>query len=423
MFTFNCTTAAPNSTIRGAALLIADSTGVSISGSTFHANTVRRTTGTAAFGGAVAVNGTSTTDVLFENSTFFANEADTSGGALYLSNPSAAVTLNHVTVADNVAYTAAGAAAIHRAAAASLAIRNSIVAINNNIRQVSLRSVVADQLIVGNATITNSLVWFPPRSLSGLPIDAAQRDPVLAPLQDAGGRTLVMPPSNFLAGFGFRTYQQGTTTVIMSTSPAIDKVPPGSSGTTVDQRGVTRSFGNADIGAVEVQAIQSRALQVNRLTSTAGQLLIGWSTLNGADIIQADRGAPAPGATAAVDIMLTPLDAVANVTGDTWKSLLVDSRPVQLVGTPPTAAGQKLRIRHFLSTPIDRSRSDLEMRLQGLPAGRYRVEILGLNADRAVSGMSYAVGVVGTFNALPAGPSGSRLLDDLFSGQGGNVTG
>ncbi|MFM8476441.1 MAG: hypothetical protein ACKOEO_11670, partial [Planctomycetaceae bacterium] len=127
MFTFNQSTAATGTTARGAALLIADSTGVKISGSTFWSNIVRRATGTAAFGGAVAVNGTAATDVLIENSTFFRNDADTSGGALHISNPNATVTLNHVTAADNVAYTATGAAAIDRTAAASLAIRNSIV--------------------------------------------------------------------------------------------------------------------------------------------------------------------------------------------------------------------------------------------------------------------------------------------------------
>ena len=424
MFTFNRAKAPASGTALGGALLVRASQNVSsvidLSGSTFYLNAAIGA-GVNSAGGAVAIVGSGQISLNVVNSTFYRNDADGRGGALYAEGPGKIASLTHITAADNTAKTFAGAAALHAHGGATITLQNSIVAINYFERKVNLQSVVASQDLVGITVQNGNVLW----SGSGAADVAVNNDPVLTMLMDGGGRTLVMLPSNFLNGFGYRTYKLTSTTPgsttdilqIMERSPAIDRAVT-SPAVTVDQRGFART-GQSDAGAVEVQDLQSRALQVSRVATDPNNpnaTLVTWGTLNGADIRQSQFNAPRPGDTVAVDLLFTWLSQTANspLPGTTWSSIFINSRPVELVGKPPASSGQKLRVRHYLSKPVSQPTSGLQMQIVGLPPGNYRVEIVGLNRDLVATGMSYAIGVNGTFNAPPP-PSGPSSLHNLFS--------
>ncbi len=400
-----------NANVSGGAVFAQNTAQLNISGSTFWKNT-------AANGGAIYVNGSSSSTVSVLNSTFDRNAATTSGGAAFINNSASRVTFDHATIADNTAGTTAGAAAVARNAANSLTIRNSIVAINNNVRSVEGSPVVATQDIVGSFTGTGNVIW----AGNGTIAQGQSSDPVLSSLVDAGGRTYVRVPSNFLAGIGYRKYGVKT----MSQSPALDAA----NSTTVlaDQRGVSRPVGQRDAGAVEVQAVQSRYVELeSSLVNSAGNAVtLDWETTSTADSNRSRNGGPAPGATTGLDVLITVLP------GSSGKLFLDDIGNIrfngvtpELVGRFPSGANQKLRLRFVLPQSVDSITKGLaiddsrtQLTITGLPIGSYRAEVLGLNADNVVSAGSYAVQGAGEFaiTSTSSPPPGlATRVDSLFA--------
>lgn len=416
---FSSNSAASN----GGAIFAQNTSQLNITGLTFWLNSSLN-------GGAVYVNGISSSSVSLVNSTLDRNTATTSGGAIFLNNSAAQIRLDHVTVSDNSAGTAAGAAAIARNAAASVVIQNSIVAVSNNRRTVFGNPIVATQDIVGAFTGSGNILW----SGNGTVSQGQSSDPVLSSLVDAGGRTYVRVPSNFLAGIAYRKYG----TKIMSQSPVMDAA--NSTSILVDQRGVVRSSGKHDAGAVEVQSVQSRYLEVeSTTTNSAGNVAtVDWETTKTADVNQLLNGGQPPGATTALDVLLTVREGASgsrfiSQIGD----ILLNGQRPELVGRLPTVDGQKLRLRVVLSQPVNIVSKGLatedprtQLTISGLAVGKYRVEVLGLNADNVISGGSYLKSGVGDFEITSSSPSPSPMsplsfrsiapaatLDSLFSKQ------
>jgi hypothetical protein len=157
------------------------------------------------YGGGIENNGPQS--LVINQSTFTANQCSGSGGAA-LDISVGPVTVQHCTVAGNVATSNGGTGGIANYSS-GVTISNSIVAGNS--------AAIAVNLDGNSITFTG--------------VNLTNGNPVLAPLGNYGGRTQTMPP---LPG-----------------SPAIDVATNGTSFTT-DQRGQPRIVGAfADLGAVE----------------------------------------------------------------------------------------------------------------------------------------------------------------------------
>ena len=360
------------STTSGGAISASGIASLTISNSTFFYNK-------SVNGGAIDIGGSSSTSISIENSTFYLNDASANGGMLRINNPLASVELNQVTAADNIA-SVAGAAIQNLGPAAALEISNSIIALN---KIASGSRTVAGEVVVAPTEISG------PSSQMGVNLISA--DPLLSGLVDAGGATYVMVPSNFLAGFSYRSST--------SKSPAIDAA---SSSVTTDQRGVTRPAGSApDLGAVEVTSIQSRFIQVESITVASDIVEVDWETTGAADGIQSN-----PGDTVALEIFITRNDPAGpespwSGSGD----VVVDSSAV-LASQQHIMSniGGVLRLRVPLATAVDIATvgSTLEdprtaFSLQNLVAGEYRLSMFSLNAENYRSGGSFAVRVPRTF--------------------------
>ena len=360
------------STTSGGAISASGIASLTISNSTFFYNE-------SVDGGAIDIGGSSATSVNIENSTFYLNNASANGGMLRINNPLASVELNQVTAADNIA-SVAGAAIQNLGPAAALEISNSIIALN---KIASGSRTAAGEVVVAPTEISG------PSSQMGVNLISA--DPLLSGLVDAGGATYVMVPSNFLAGFSYRSNT--------SKSPAIDAA---SSSVTTDQRGVTRPAGSApDLGAVEVTSIQSRFIQVESITVASDIIAVDWETTGAADGIQSN-----PGDTVALEIFITRNDPAGpespwSGSGD----VVVDSSAV-LASQQHIMSniGGVLRLRVPLATAVDiatvGSASEdprTSFSLQNLVAGEYRLSMFSLNAENYRSGGSFAVNVSATF--------------------------
>ncbi|MCA9049549.1 MAG: right-handed parallel beta-helix repeat-containing protein [Planctomycetaceae bacterium] len=345
---------------------------VAVDGSTFMFNDA------AASGGAI---GLTSADLTITNSTFFQNEA-ANGGALSVDSASKA-TVVHATLADNTA-TQTGAAIRSQAPAGSVVLRRSIVGINNSTRTVNQQPVGAAADISGSITASDSVL---------------NTDPLLSPLTDAGGPTLVMVPSRLLAGNGYRGNK--------SQSPAVDLISASSapipSPVTVDQRGLSGAGGERnDAGAVEVTSQQSPPIGVTGVRVVADTAVVNFQVAN--------LSQPA-GQTTEIDVVVrevvfTGLNAAGQPT----------FRPVSRVpqadvvsSTSAETVVSEANGRKIIRVPLNVSLSAGESSsvTLSLGAGVYRVAVLGRNSD-GVSTLSY------TPDQFLITPSDSAVIADAF---------
>lgn len=185
------------------------------------------------YGGGLFTQGAGATATLI-NTTVAGNTAIT-GGAIFIQDGE--VTLNHLTIAGNMA--TSGAGGIYARVATVLNIENSIIAANTAPSPADIwmeggsgNVVSAGVSLIGdNTTVSSQFPAGPLAGTAGSPLD-----PVLDILGDYGGPTQTMPP--------------------LGSSPALDAAPTG--GLDTDQRGYPRPIGQGyDPGAVEIGVLDA----------------------------------------------------------------------------------------------------------------------------------------------------------------------
>lgn len=309
------------------------------------------------FGGAISVTDSASLDA--ENSTFYQNEALT-GGAIRLDDD-AVSRLNHVTLADNIA--ASSGAAISIGTLSGLTLENSIVAINNNVREVNLAAVGAPTDIDGPFTEVG--------------VNLIGSDPLLSGLIDTSGPTPILVPSHLLTGNAYRSETR--------LSPAINAAS--GSSLTVDQRGLDDSGTSGggirnDIGAVEVTDQQSPPTTVTDVSIVDDVATVNFS-------FNPPANGSSSGATSSITVIVREYTLGAD--GDL---IAVSSVPVATVvdSGGVDAANQKVDSasagRRIISVPLVDSISSGGSASVSLSLGLgiYRVAVVGRNSDGIGSG-------------------------------------